>query len=166
MNIYDNTMPVLVHNLKSLSKFMRKAEKHCEDKKIDPAVMLGMRLAPDMFNLMRQAQLVTDFAKGCGARLGGVAVPSYADDETTFEGLQARIDKCIGFLESLDKAGFDGADTRELTLKMGGREMTLTGQDYANSAALPNLYFHLATAYNILRHNGVELGKGDFVGRG
>ena len=165
MNIYDNTVPVLVHNLKSLSKFMRKAEKHCEDKKIDPAVMLGMRLAPDMFNLMRQAQLVTDFAKGCGARLGGVAVPSYADEETTFEGLQARIEKCIGFLESLDKAGFEGADSRELTLKLGGRDTTLTGKDYFNGAALPNFYFHLATAYNILRHNGVELGKGDFLGR-
>ena len=166
MNIYDNTVPVLVHNLKSLAKILRKAEKHCEDKKIDPAVMLGMRLAPDMFNLMRQAQLVTDFAKGCGARLAGVAVPSYADEETTFEGLQVRIEKCIGFLESLDKTGFEGADTRELTLKIGGRDMTMTGQAYTNSAALPNLYFHLATAYNILRHNGVELGKGDFVGRG
>jgi uncharacterized protein len=166
MNIYDMTVPVLVHNLKSLQKFLRKAEKHCEDKKIDAAVMLGMRLAPDMFNLMRQAQLVTDFAKGCAARLGGVAVPSYADDETTFEGLQARIDKCIGFVESLDKSGFDGADTRDITLKLGGRDMTLTGLDYANSAALPNFYFHMTTAYNILRHNGVELGKGDFMGRG
>jgi uncharacterized protein len=166
MNIYDNTMPVLVHNLKSLAKFLRKAEKHCEERKIDKAVILGMRLAPDMFNLTRQVQLVTDFAKGCGARLGGVAVPSYADEETTFEDLQARIDKCIAFLDSLNKAGFDGADTRELTLKMGGREMTLTGQDYVNNAALPNLYFHLTTAYNILRHNGVELGKGDFMGRG
>jgi uncharacterized protein len=166
MNIYDNTVPVLVHNLKSLAKVLRKAEKHCEDKKIDKAVMLGMRLAPDMFNLMRQAQLVTDFAKGCAARLGGVAVPSYPDDETTFEGLDARITKCVEFIESLDKAGFEGADTRELTLKMGGRDYNLTGQDYVNSAALPNLYFHMTTAYNILRHNGVELGKGDFVGRG
>jgi uncharacterized protein len=166
MNIYDNTVPVLVHNLTSLAKFLRKAEKHCEDRKIDKAVMLGMRLAPDMFNLTRQVQLVTDFAKGCGARLGGVAVPAYADDETTFEGLQARIEKCIAFLGSLDKTGFNGADTRELTLKMGGRDLTLTGQDYANNAALPNLYFHMTTAYNILRHNGVELGKGDFMGRG
>ncbi len=166
MNIYDNTVPVLLHNLKALAKVLRKGEKHCEDKKIDKAVMLGMRLAPDMFSLTRQAQLVTDFAKGCGARLGGVAVPSYADDETTFEGLQARIEKCMAFLESLDKAGFEGADLRELTLKMGGRDLTLTGQDYVNNAALPNLYFHMTTAYNILRHNGVELGKSDFMGRG
>lgn len=165
MNIHDNTVPVLVHNLKSLAKMLRKAEKHCEDKKIDKAVMLGMRLAPDMFNLTRQVQLVTDFAKGCAARLGGVAVPSYTDDETSFDGLDARINKCIAFIESLAKAGFEGADTREIALKMGGRDYTLTGQDYVNSAAIPNLYFHMATAYNILRHNGVELGKGDFVGR-
>ena len=159
MNIYDTTVPVLVHNLKALQKFLQKAEAHCDEKKIDKAVMLGMRLAPDMFNLTRQAQLVTDFAKGCGARLGGVAVPAYADEETTFEGLQARIDKCVGFLESLDKTSFDGADKRDITLKMNGRDMTFSGQDYANSVALPNLYFHMATAYNILRHNGVALGK-------
>jgi uncharacterized protein len=166
MNIYDNTVPVLVHNLKSLAKVLRKAEKHCEDKKIDKAVMLGMRLAPDMFNLTRQAQLVTDFAKGCAARLSGVAVPSYPDVEITFDSLDARINNCVAFIESLDRAGFDGADTREIALKMGGRDYTLTGQDYVNSAALPNLYFHMTTAYNILRHNGVELSKSDFVGRG
>jgi uncharacterized protein len=166
MAIYDNTVPVLIHNMKAVGKFMRKAEKLCEDKKIDKSVMLGLRLAPDMFSLLRQVQLVTDFAKGCASRLAGVAVPSYADDETTFEGLQARLDKCVAFLESLDKASFDGAETREINLKMGGRDYTLSGQDYANNAALPNFYFHMATAYNILRGNGVELGKGDFIGRG
>ncbi len=165
MNIYDVTVPVLIHGMQSARKCLHKAEKHCDDKKIDKSVMLGMRLAPDMFDLKRQVQLVTDFAKGCGARLAGVAVPSYTDDETTFEGLSARIEKCVAFLESLDKAAFTGADTRELTLKMGGREMTLRGLEYANAAALPNFYFHLTTAYNILRHNGVELGKGDFLGR-
>jgi uncharacterized protein len=166
MAIYDNTVPVFIHNMKAVSKFMHKAEKHCEDKKIDKAVMLGLRLAPDMFSLTRQVQLVTDFAKGCSARLSGVAVPAYADDETTFEGLYARLDKCVAFLESLDKASFAGAETREISLKMGGKDYTLTGQDYVNNAALPNFYFHMAAAYNILRHNGVELGKGDFMGRG
>ncbi len=166
MSIYVSTVPVLLHNLKAAAKFLRKAEKHCEERKIDKAVLLGMRLAPDMFNLTRQVQLITDFAKGCGARLAGVAVPSYADDETTFDGLYARIEKCIAFLESLDKASFEGADTRELTLKLGGKDMTMSGQDYVNGAAFPNFYFHMTTAYNILRHNGVELGKGDFMGRG
>jgi uncharacterized protein len=165
MSIYNNTVLVIIHNLKSLQKFLRKAEAHCDERKIDKSVMLGMRLAPDMFNLTRQVQLVTDFAKGCGARLSGVAVPSYADDETTFDGLYARIEKCVAFLESLEKSTFVGADSRDVTIKVGGKDVTLSGADYANSAALPNFYFHLATAYNILRHNGVVLGKGDFLGR-
>jgi uncharacterized protein len=165
MTIYDMTVPVLVHNLKALSKMLHKAESHCDAKKIDKAVMLGMRLAPDMFNLLRQVQLVTDFAKGCGARLAGVAVPAYADEETTFEGLQARLSKCVTFLESLDKAGFAEAATRSVTLKVSGKDVVMAGQDYVTGAALPNFYFHMTTAYNLLRHNGVDLGKGDFLGR-
>jgi uncharacterized protein len=165
MSIYDVTVPVLVHNLKATAKFLQKAEKHCDDKKIDKAVLLGMRLAPDMFSLTRQVQLVTDFAKGCGARLSGVAVPSYTDDETTFEGLQARIAKCVAFLESLDKASFAGAETRDVSLRFGGRDVSMKGNDYVNNAAFPNFYFHMTTTYNILRHNGVELGKSDFIGR-
>jgi uncharacterized protein len=165
MTIFNNTVLVLIHNLKAMHKFLRKAEVHCDDRKIDKAVMLGMRLAPDMFSLLRQVQLVTDFAKGCGARLAGVAVPSFADEETSFEGLYARIDKCIGFLESLDPAGFAGAETRDVTMKVSGKDVTMAGLAYANHAALPNFYFHMSTAYNILRHNGVALGKGDFLGR-
>ena len=166
MTIYNNTVLVLIHNLKAMHKFLHKAETHCEDRKIDKSVMLGMRLAPDMFNLMRQVQLVTDFGKGCGARLAGVAVPSFPDEETTFEGLYARIDRCVAFLEALDKSAFVGAEVRDVTMKVSGKDMTLPGTDYVNSAALPNFYFHMATAYNILRHNGVVLGKGDFMGRG
>jgi uncharacterized protein len=166
MSIYENTVQTLIHNLKAEAKFLRKAEAHCDERKIDKAVMLGMRLAPDMFNLTRQVQLTTDFAKGCGARLAGVAVPSFTDDETTFEGLYARIDKCVAFLESLDKASFADAATRDVTLKVGGKDVTMKGADYANMAALPNFYFHLTTAYNLLRHYGVALGKGDFLGRG
>ena len=165
MSLYDNTAGVLIHNMKALSKILAKAEKHCEGRKIDKAVMLGMRLAPDMFNMTRQVQLVTDFAKGCGARLAGVAIPSYADDETTFEGLQARIAKCVGFLEGLDKSTFAGADSREVSVKISGKEIPMTGQVYINAYAMPHFYFHMTTAYNILRHNGVELGKGDFLGR-
>jgi uncharacterized protein len=165
MSLYDITVPVLVHNLKAVAKFMRKAEKHCEDKKIDKSVLLGMRLAPDMFNLTRQVQLVTDFAKGCGARLSGVANPPFPDEETTFEGLQQRLDKCVAFLESIDKKAFEGAGERDITLRFGGRDVTMNGSDYVNNAAMPNFYFHMATAYNILRHNGIELGKSDFIGR-
>jgi uncharacterized protein len=166
MTLYDNTIPILLHNMTSLGKMLGKAEAHCEARKIDKAVMLGMRLAPDMFNLTRQVQLVTDFAKGCAARLTGATPPSYADEESSFEGLHARLEKCSGYLKSLDKAAFDKAETRDVTIKVQGREMTLSGLDYVNHFVLPNFYFHMATAYNILRHNGVELGKGDFMGRG
>jgi uncharacterized protein len=166
MSIYKNTVLVLIQNLKATAKFLHKAEAHCDEKKIDKSVMLGMRLAPDMFHLTRQVQLVTDFGKGCGARLAGVAVPSFPDEETTFDGLYARIEKCVAFLESLDQKAFAGAETRDVTMKVGGKDVTMPGADYANSAALPNFYFHMATAYNILRHNGVALGKGDFMGRG
>lgn len=165
MTIYENTLPVMILNIKALAKMLHKAEQHCDNKKIDKAVMLGMRLAPDMFNLTRQVQLVTDFAKGCGARLSGSTNPSYADDETTFEGLVARLDKCVGFLQSIDKASVSGAEMRDVTVKISGKETTMSGQAFVNSYAFPHFYFHMTTAYNILRHNGVELGKGDFMGR-
>jgi uncharacterized protein len=163
--MYAQTIPFLVHNLNATSAFLKKAEAHCDAKKIDKAVMLGMRLAPDMFDLKRQVMLVTDFAKGAGARLSGTAVPSYADEETTFEQLQARLHKTTDFLSGLPKAAFDGAETREVTIKVRGQEMKLNGLDYFYGAAQPNFFFHMATAYNILRHNGVELGKGDFLMR-
>jgi uncharacterized protein len=165
MSIYENTIPVLVHNMKALGKMLQKAEQHCDARKIDKSVMLGMRLAPDMFHLTRQVQLVTDFAKGCGARLSGVTNPAFPDDETTFEGLQARLEKCISFLEGLSPSDFEGAQSRDVTVKISGKETVLKGQDFVNSYAFPHFYFHMTTAYNILRHNGGELGKPDFMGR-
>ncbi len=165
MSIYNNTVPVLIHNMQAMSKMLAKAEQHCDAKKIDKSVMLGLRLAPDMFNLTRQVQLVTDFAKGCGARLSASAMPSYADDETTFEALQARLSKCIAYLEGLETKAFEGAETRDVTVKIAGKETALAGQTFVNMYALPHFYFHMTTAYNILRHNGVELGKSDFLGR-
>lgn len=164
--MYDVTVPNLVHGLKSLAAVLSKAGAYCEQRKIDPQALLTFRLYPDMFPLMRQAQLVTDFAKGCGARLSGTPVPSYADEEKTFAELQARIAKTMDFLQSLDRSKFNGADNREVTLKLAGQDTTLSGLNYYHRVALPNFYFHMTTAYNILRHNGVELGKGDFVGRG
>ena len=164
MTIYANTIPVMIHNMRALGQVLKKAEQHCDAKKIDKSVMLGLRLAPDMFNFTRQVQLVTDFAKGCGARLSGTANPSYADDETTFDGLQARLEKCVAFLESINASEFSGSETRDVTVKAGGKEVTMKGQQYVNTYAFPHFYFHITTAYNILRHNGVELSKRDFLG--
>jgi len=164
--MYSNTVPVIIDNLNALSKFLKKAEGIVEAKKFDKSVVLGLRLFPDMLNLCKQVQLVTDFAKGCGARLSGVAIPSYADEEKTFEELQARIAKTIDFLKSLDEKSFADAATRDVTIKVSGKDMTMPGSVYFNSAFLPNFFFHMTTAYNILRSIGIELGKGDFLGRG
>ncbi len=163
--MYANTIPVIIDNLNALSKFLKKAEGIIDAKKFDKSVVLGLRVFPDMLNFTKQVQLVTDFAKGCGARLSGTAVPSYADEEKTFEELQARIAKTIEFLKSLDEKLFAGAATRDVTIKVGGKDMTMSGQTYFNAAFLPNFFFHMTTAYNILRGIGVELGKGDFLGR-
>ena len=163
VNIFDATVPVLIHFLGSLSAIMKKGEAHCAAKKIDPAVMLSQRLYADMFTLTRQVQIATDTAKGAGARLAGVAVPSFPDEEKTFEELQARIAKTIDFLKSLDKTQFDGAETREIVLKVGGRELNFKGEAYLETWVKPNFYFHVSMAYAILRHNGVELGKPDFL---
>ncbi|MCB1379897.1 MAG: DUF1993 domain-containing protein [Alphaproteobacteria bacterium] len=163
--MFDTSVPVLVHFLKGLSAILRKAEAHCEARKIDPAALLDARLFPDMFTFTRQVQLTTDFAKGMGARLAGLPVPSFADDEKTFAELQARLDKTIAFLSTLTKEQLSDAAARTVTIKIGGRDTEFAGADYAARYALPNFYFHLTTAYNILRHNGLELGKGDYMGR-
>ncbi len=164
--MYDITVPVLIHNLHALSAMLKKAEAHCTAKNYKPEALLNFQLFPDMFSLIRQVQLTTDFAKGPGARLSGIAVPSFADEEKTFDDLQARIAKTIAFLQGLDPKAFEGAATRNVTIRVSRtEEKTMSGQDYFTSAALPNFFFHMATAYNILRHNGVEIGKGDFLGR-
>jgi len=163
--MFDSSVTVLTHYLKGLSAILKKAEAHCEARKIDPDALLKARLFPDMFHLTRQVQLVTDFAKGIGARLAGVPVPSYPDVEQTFAELQARLVKTIEFLAALKKEQFAEAASRTITIKVGGQDMSFAGATYLSSYALPNFYFHLTTAYNILRHNGVELGKKDFMGR-
>jgi hypothetical protein len=166
MNMYDASVPVFVHFLKSLSAILRKAEAHCAARKIDPAVMLGLRLSPDMFPLTRQVQIASDAAKGAGARLSGNAVPGYPDEEKTFEELQQRIAKTIAFLEGLDARQFEGSETRQISLKAGGRELSFPGGAYLETWAKPNFFFHVTTAYAILRHAGVELGKSDFLAGG
>jgi hypothetical protein len=161
--MYDASIPVFIQYLGALSRILQKAEAHCEAKKIDPAVMLSQRLSPDMFALTRQVQIACDSAKGAGARLSGIAVPSFPDEEKTFADLQARIAKTVDFLKSLDKAPFADAPTRDIAFKAGSRDVAFKGADYLGKWAFPNFFFHLTTAYGILRHNGVELGKVDYL---
>ncbi len=164
--MYAVSMPFILHGLKTLDALLAKAEAHCEAKKIKPEAILSFRLFPDMFPFINQVQLVTDFSKGCAARLSGQSVPSYADEEKTFSELHARVAKTIAFVSSVDATSLVGAESRPVTIRVGRtEEKTFSGADYFNGFVLPNFYFHLATAYNILRHNGVELGKNDYMGR-
>jgi len=162
--LYDQSVPFLIRGLEAASKFMKKAEAQADERKLDKAVVLGLRLAPDMLNLARQFMLITDFAKGAGARCSGATPPAYPDDEKTFDELQARLAKTIEYLKSLNAADFDMA--RDVTVKVGGQDTTFKAPAYFNGVVLPNFYFHLTTAYDILRSNGFALGKADFMGRG
>ena len=163
--MFDSSIAPMSHSLKALAAILKKAEAYCEAKKIDPDALLTARLFPDMLTLIRQVLIATDHAKGCGARLAGIANPSFPDEEKTFAELQARIAKALDFLGSLKREQFADAATRTVTIKVGGKDVELKGAAYLTSVALPNFYFHVTTAYNILRHNGLEIGKGDFLGR-
>ena len=163
--MFDISVPFLTHHLKALSAILAKAEAHCEAKKIDPAALLNFRIYPDMLPFNRQVTLVTDFAKGCGARLGGITVPAFEDTEKTFPELRARIAKTLDFLATLTAAQMKDAASKIITLKVGGNDMTFPAPTYLQGFVMPNFHFHLATAYNILRHNGVEIGKMDYMGR-
>jgi len=165
LSMYQASVPVFLRGLENLSTILGKGAAHAEAKKIDPAIFVNARLAPDMFALGRQVQIAADAAKGCAARLAGAEVPSYPDTETTFPELQARVAKTIAFVRGFSAAQIDGSEDRSVTLKMRGEEVKFRGQDYLFKLALPNLYFHITTAYDILRHNGVELGKADYLGK-
>ena len=164
LSTYDVAVPVFARMLRNLSAILAKGVASAEARKIDPSVLIAARLAPDMHSLARQVQIASDAAKGAGARLTGAESPSFPDTETTFPELQARIEKTIAYLEGLDPAAFNGAESRSITLKFPGNEFVLTGQVFLLNFALPNFYFHVATAYDILRHNGVDVGKLDFIG--
>lgn len=166
LSMYQASVPAFVHALEALTKILDKAEAFCAARKIDPTVLLGARLAIDMFPLSRQVQIACDFAKGAAARLAGETVPSYADEEKSFADLQARIAKTLAFIDGMGKDRYAGSDKRQVTVKVAGQDRTMSGEDYFNSFVLPNFYFHATIAYAILRHNGIELGKGDFLGRG
>ena len=161
--MYAQSVPFLVQNLESTIKFLKRAEAAIEAHKLDKSVVLALRIYPDMLPLLRQLTLLSDHAKGAGARLSGVANPSFPDEEKTFEDLYARLAKTVAFLKSLDAKSFEGAETRDVTLKRRGQDMTMTGLNYFHGYALPNFYFHMTTTYNILRGIGIEIGKSDFV---
>jgi uncharacterized protein len=165
MSMYQASFVTFDTMLTGLSNVLRKAAAHCEAKKIDPEALLSARLYPDMFAMKRQVQVTCDFAKGATARLAGVEVPSYPDDETSFDELQARIAKTRTFIASLPKNEIEASATRIIKVKVAGTEMEMPGDIYLSRMATPNFYFHYTTAYAILRHNGVELGKGDFMAR-
>lgn len=157
-SIYDASIPPLVHMLGSLSSILSKGEAHGG---IDPNTA---RLAPDMLPLKNQVYIATDGAKGCGARLAGVEIPKYEDTETSFAELKARIAKTIAFLKSLDRNAFDGAEKKHITLTFGPKSFEFDGAGYVGNFVLPNVYFHISTAYGILRNAGVVLGKSDYLG--
>ena len=164
ISMYEASVPLFNQMLGALSGLLDKAAAFAEAKKIDPAVLLTDRLAPDMFPLTRQVQIACDMAKRCAAHLAGVEAPAYADDETTIDELKARIAKTVAFLATLTPAQIDGSEERPITLKMRSGEMSFTGQRYLLRWMIPNFTFHCTTSYNILRHNGIEIGKRDFVG--
>lgn len=163
--MYQCSVPVFVHNLKNLSAILKLAAADAKTRSIDPTVMLNARLAPDMLPLVRQVQISTDHAKGCCARLAGVEAPVLEDTETSFAELESRIKAVLRFIRSLKPAQFAGSESREVVMRMPFGNLSFDGIDYLNSWALPNFYFHYTTAYSLLRHNGVGIGKREFLGQ-
>lgn len=163
--MYKTSIPVFKQLLNSLSAILTKAEAFATERKFEPTVLLDARLFPDMFPLIRQVQVATDFAKSVSARLAGVEVPVYDNNEQTFADLQARIGKTLSFIEGVTPAQFEGSEMREIVLRSGTpKEKKMAGHIYLFNYGLPQFFFHVTTAYAILRHNGLEVGKGDFMG--
>ena len=164
ITMYQASIPVFTEYLDSLSATLGKASAHAAAKKIDPAVYCQARLFPDMFPLAKQVQLTADFAKNACSRLAGQEPPRFTDDEKTFEELQGRIGKTLRHIKALPQAEIDAGTDRAITITVGGNPMHFIGRNYLMHFALPNFFFHATASYAILRENGVELGKGDFIG--
>jgi hypothetical protein len=164
ISMYQASAPVFDRSLGNLSAILAKAAAWAEERKIDPAVLLSARLAPNMFALTRQIQIACDFAKGTCARLAGVEPPKFEDNEASFADFQARIARTRQFVATLKAAQIDGSEDRQINIKAGTRELSFKGLAYLTGYALPNFFFHYTTAYAILRHNGLELSKPDFIG--
>jgi hypothetical protein len=163
--MYQASAPRLINSMRNLSTILDKTQAYIDAKKIDPAALLQFRLFPDMLNLTRQIQIATDTAKGVVARLAGVDIPTYEDNETSVAELQARIAKTIAFIEGFNPAQLDGTEDKAIVTKRGDKETHYTGMQFLLGHAIPNVYFHISMAYAILRHNGVEIGKRDYLGK-
>jgi len=163
ISMYRASAPIFLQMLPALSACLDKAAAYAAAKKVDPSVLLQSRLYPDMFPLTRQVQIASDFAKGAVARLAGVDPPKYDDTETTIDQLKARIAKTIDFVKEFKPSQIDGSEERDITIALGNQTRTFKGENYLVGFVLPNFFFHLSTAYAILRHNGVDLGKGDYM---
>ena len=163
--MYQASAPRFANTLKNLSAILEKAQAHCETRKIDPLAITSSRLFPDMFPFNRQIYIATDTAKGAVSRLAGVEIPKYDDVEQTFPELRARLARTVDFLMSVPAAKIEGSADKDISIKLGGKDTVLKGAQYLLGHAYPNFYFHSATAYNILRHNGIEIGKRDFLGQ-
>jgi hypothetical protein len=162
--MYQASIPAFVKMLNNLTTILDKAERHATERKIAPEVLLNWRIAPDMFPLTRQIQIMSDMAKGAAARLAGKEVPKYADEESTFAELKARIAKTLAFVQGFGPNDIDGSEARDVALMVGGQEIRFKGEAYLVHFVLPNFYFHAATAYDIVRSFGVPVGKRDFLG--
>lgn len=166
LSMHAASVPVFVRMLGNLLTWLDKAEAHAQARKFDVNNFVGLRLAPDMLPFSRQIQIATDTAKGCVARLAGLEVPKWEDNEATFDDLRARVRKAIDYVQSIPPAQIDGSEQREIVLPMrSGDPLRFTGENYVRFWVLPNFFFHVTTAYALLRHGGVEIGKGDYLGR-
>ena len=163
--MYQASAPRLINSMRNLSAILDKTQIYIDTKKIDPAALLQFRLFPDMLNLTRQIQIASDTAKGVVARLAGVDIPAYEDNETSVAELQARIAKTIAFIEGFTPAQLDGTEDKAIVTKRGDKETHYTGMQFLLGHAIPNVYFHVSIAFAILRHNGVEIGKRDYLGK-
>ncbi len=164
ISMFQASVPAFLRMLSNTKVLLEKGAAFCAAKKIDESVLMNGRLAPDMFPLARQVQIATDFAKGSTARLAGLDIPKYDDNEKTFAELIVRVEKTMAFASTVSAAQIDGQEDREISLTIGGKPINFKGQAYLIHFVLPNFHFHLAMVYAILRHNGVEIGKSDFLG--
>jgi uncharacterized protein len=165
ISMYQASIPALIRSLNNLANILEKADAHATAKKIDPTVLINSRLSPDMFSLGKQVQIASDIARRGAARLAGLEAPAMEDNETTFPELVTRLQKTIDYVQQITPEQVDGSEGRPITLPMGKETMQFEGMPYLLYFILPNVYFHVTTAYGILRHCGVELGKGDFLGK-
>ena len=164
ISMYQASVPRFVNILGNLSNILDKAQAHVDAKKLDPATLTNYRLFPDMLPMRSQVQIACDTAKGAVARLAGVDIPVHEDNEKTLADLKARIAKAIAFIQTTTPGQIDGTEDKEIVIKRGDKETRYQGMQFLLGQALPNFYFHVATAYNILRHNGIEIGKRDYLG--